>query len=229
MKAFKKFLIILGISILAIILVVGLSLFAFIRLLKSGNMPFNLITTTSTDRTIIIEEELHNMGFLVTQEYCATIIKDFADASEFFGVSIPGTSRRAIFSYDVDVSAGVDFEDINVTIDDFNHEIAIALPAAQLYGEPVMSTDSFECYLDETGLFVSGFNLEDHNDMIDDILDSAEDRAIEIGILDKANENAREIVTNLVYGMIQGIEEYENYDVIVTSQSNRRSTGKWSI
>ena len=218
MKTVKKIAIGIAVGLLAIVLVVAISFIAFVNLVKNGSMPgVNPISREGSQRVIVIEEELRNMGFLVTQEYLATIVNDEEDHNEIFGQSIVGTSRRVIFSYDVEVSAGINFEQITVTVDEDGKQILVMLPYAEIYGIPSIDTDSFEKYLDEAGIFTSGFDIEDHNDMIEDIQDQAVDRAIEVGIIDRANENARELVNNLVYGMLQGIEGYEDYSIVVTT------------
>ena len=102
-------------------------------------------------------------------------------------------------------------------MDEDGKQILVMLPYAEIYGIPSIDTDSFEKYLDEAGIFTSGFDIEDHNDMIEDIQDQAVDRAIEVGIIDRANENARELVNNLVSGMLQGMEGYEDYSIVVTT------------
>jgi hypothetical protein len=45
-------------------------------------------------------------------------------------------------------------------------------------------------------------SIEDYNDSLVDLKKSAKDKAIEKGVLDKADENAKAIIQNFVTGMV---------------------------
>lgn len=216
MKSFKKYFVVFlcgAVLVLFALVIVG---FLYINHVKNAILSGEgVFTEVSTQNIVVMKEEMHNLGFLVTQDYLATILYDEEDHQELLGVAVAGTSSRVIFSYDVDVSAGVDCEQIDIAVDDDDQVITVTIPYAQIYGIPSLDPDSFECYLDTSGIFSSGFNLADHNDMNEDIIELAIERAEENGIIDKANENASTLIYNMIYGMTSSMPGYEDYTVVV--------------
>ena len=61
-----------------------------------------------------------DMGELATQAAYCTMVEDTEAARDLFGVEIPFTQSRLIYSYDVIVRAGLDFEQIEWSVDEPN-------------------------------------------------------------------------------------------------------------
>lgn len=180
-----------------------------------------LSNEATTVNVILIEEEIRETGFLVTEEYMVTLIQDNEQhANDYWGNSIWGTSSRAVFSYDALVRAGVNFEDIQIRVNDRHRVVTIYIPDAELYGDPIVDPDSFHLYVDESDIFSTGFNMDDFNTMLGSLRDEAKVRAYQLGILNRANENAETMVTNMVQSIISGVEDYEGYQVVVEFQSD---------
>lgn len=180
-----------------------------------------LISEQTTVNYILMEEELRETGFLVTEEYMVTLIQDNEQhTNDYWGNPIWGTSSRAVFSYDALVRAGVNFENVNVRVNDRRNTITIYIPDAEIYGDPSVDPTSFHSYVDESGVFSTGFNMDDFNNMLGNLQDEAKVRAYQLGILDRANENAETMVTNMVQSIISGVEDYEGYQVVVEFQSD---------
>lgn len=78
----------------------------------------------------------------------------------------------------------------------------------------------YSLYVDESGIFSTGFNMDDFNTMLGSLRDEAKVRAYQLGILDRANENAETMVTNMVQSIISGVEDYEGYQVVVEFQGD---------
>ena len=72
-----------------------------------------------------------DIGEMATQSaYCTEISMTEADR-EFFGISIPFTQSKYIYSYDVEIKAGYDFGKIQWSVDEETKTIEVKLPEAQ--------------------------------------------------------------------------------------------------
>ncbi|MCQ2515432.1 MAG: DUF4230 domain-containing protein [Saccharofermentans sp.] len=180
-----------------------------------------LLNEETSVNVILMEEQLRETGFLVTEEYLVTLIQDNEQhIDDWNGNPIWGTSSRVVFSYDALVRAGVNFENVEVRVNDRRNTITIYIPDAEIYGDPSIDPESYHLYVDDFGIFSSGFSVNDFNDMLGNLQDEAKNRANEVGIIDRANVNAETMITNMVQSIISGIEEYNGYQVVIERQSN---------
>ena len=78
---------------------------------------------------------LENVGELVTQTCYTTVLEDSKVNREFFSLfEIPFTESRQIFSYDFEVDASINFDEIDIKkIDDEKKTIDIVMPHAKVY------------------------------------------------------------------------------------------------
>lgn len=149
---------------------------------------------------------LEDVGELVTQTAYLTIVQDTKVNYDFFELfEIPFTESRQIFSYDVEVDASVDFTKISYTIKDTAKEIKIKIPHSKIY-KTTLDLDSLVIYLDEGSIF-SRIDLSKQNDALTGMKKQAEYDAIENGILEEANTNAKK----LIEGMIKSNKKYKDY------------------
>jgi hypothetical protein len=154
------------------------------------------VKTTITSETL--EDGLRDMGVLITQEYYFTQVENYEKTKtimKFFT-----SSSNFIYSYDGVVSAGVDFNNISVEKDDTGKVITITVPQSEIQYVDI-DYDSFKIYSEKDGLW-NPTSIEDYNDSLVDLKKSAKDKAIEKGVLDKADENAKAIIQNFVTGMV---------------------------
>jgi hypothetical protein len=145
----------------------------------------------------IVQEGLNDMGFLVTQEYDFTQVESYTKEKKivFF------TSKASFtYSYDGVVEAGVDFTKISVSKDDDKKKIYIDIPDAEIHGITV-DENSFKEY-DEDNKFWNPIKLQDFNNAQKEFKSNAEKKAIQRGILDKADEQAKVIIGNFVDQLI---------------------------
>ncbi len=133
-----------------------------------------------------------NMGKLVTQSCTCTQIQDTDKAVEWYGFKVPFTQTKYLYSYDVEITAGIDFEQIRWKADDEKKVITVKLPEAEIIGRE-LDEDSLEVYYEKESAFVR-VSLEENNEAIKSMKDKAEQKAIDKGILDKATKNAQKIV-----------------------------------
>ena len=134
-----------------------------------------------------------NIGELATQEALATEVSVMEADRELFGISIPFTQSKYIFSYNVSIKAGYDFNGIDYTIDEEGKKITVALPQAEVL-DCVPDYDSFQVYHESESVFQQ-FTLDDTNEAVSSLVDQAEADAIANGLLERARENAETLLT----------------------------------
>lgn len=151
-----------------------------------------------------------NMGDLVTQEAYVTVVEDSKNDREFFKLfPIPFTESRKIFSYDVIVIAGTDFSNIEVkSIDDENKTINLKVPHSRVMEEESsLKIDSLHVFLDEDSWF-SRIDLAQTNEAFIKMKKKAIETATKNGIIDRADENAKVLITNFIKQ-----DKYKNYNI----------------
>lgn len=144
----------------------------------------------------LIESEIRDIGELATIEYLYTDAGKFEDPKEIFGVSIPFTTKSFIAKWDGIIKAGVEIDKIIVEINDASKEIIIHMPKARILSHEIDS-DSIETLDEKDGLF-NPVKVEDVREFDAVSKEAMESRAIENGILEKAFENAMEIIERLI-------------------------------
>lgn len=146
----------------------------------------------------LIESEIKEIGELATIEYLYTDAGKFEDPKKLFGtrINIPFTTKSFIAKWDGIIKAGVQMDQIIVEINDANKEITIHMPSAEILSHEI-DNNSIETLDEKDGLFNS-VKVEDVREFDAASKEAMTQRAIENGILDKAFENAKEIVEMLV-------------------------------
>ena len=160
----------------------------------------NLRTKYETPAPKTTKLGFENVGQLVTQTAYLTV---------FFNLfKIPFTETRKIFSYDIEVDAGVDFNKIKYDVDNDNKQIKIKTPHAKIYKAKI-NTDSFRAYLDSDSIFTK-INMSEHNESLKKMEEQAVKDAEANNMLKLADENAKKIIK----GLVNSSDEYKEYNVI---------------
>lgn len=155
----------------------------------------------------MIEDGLHDMGFLTTQKYWFKEVVDYKKIEKFLIVINSESSYLA--SYEGYVTAGISFADIQVEKDEAAKTVTVRLPEAEI--ETVyIDHDSMVKYSEKNGIF-SQLTIDDFNDGLKGLEETAEKNAVERGLLVNAHENAVLLVRNFVIGLLDG----EDYTLIV--------------
>ena len=193
----------LVIKIIIIVLFVGALLFIGNKL-NLVSISFNTNTNT---RETTLEYTFQDVGELVTQEMYLRELEDTSISKDINGWVVPFTTSREIFSIDVEVLASVDFTQITFAIDNTNKSILIKLPHSKIY-KSYMVDGSFASYLDQDSWF-SEITHEDQAKLESELVKKAVSEAEDKGIIDKADENAKTIIEN----MISGYNDFKDYTV----------------
>ena len=161
-----------------------------------------VVVSVTTDT---IEDGLSDMGFLVTQEYYFTQVEKYTKEKKIF--SLFPSSSEMMYSYEGSVLAGVDFEEIRVIKDDENKTVTVTLPESEIMTVTI-DKDTFEVYSEKDSLW-NRFRLEDYNMSLSEFEEAAKKKALEEGILERSDEQAKKLVTNF----IRNYPSLSDYDI----------------
>lgn len=150
-----------------------------------------------------IEEGLNDMGFLITEEYYFTMVESYEKTKSLF--KFITTKSNFLYSYDGELYAGVDFENVTVDKNEENMVITIGIPKAEVQSVTI-DKNSFKAYEEKEG-WGNELTMEDFNKSLLELENAAKSRAIDRGVLDRADENAKEVIGNFVTSLVG--EDYE--------------------
>lgn len=170
--------------------------------------PVAVYTNASTEVDIqLISSKIQSIGELATIEYLYTDAGKFEDPKQLFGKNIPFTTKSFIAKWDGIIKAGVDIGKVTVDVNNLEKEIMIHIPKAQIISHEIDS-NSIETLDQKNGLF-NPLKVEDVREFDKVSKDAMEKRAVENGILDKAVENAKEIIESFVNNDVVKEQQYE--------------------
>lgn len=183
---------------LVLVIVVGAVVFYF-------NPPISDKISINNDTSRL---GFQNVGELATQSaYCTEISMTEADR-ELFGLHIPFTQSKYIYSYDVVIKAGYDFGKIiwEVKKDGEKKIIQVYLPEPKIISNEIVD-GSFKVYHEEESIF-RPITLEETNSALEELKQNAEDNAVANGLLDNAKENAQALIRNF-FAQEYDLTEYQ--------------------
>ncbi len=148
-----------------------------------------LISTSSE----MIREGLANMGTLVTMEYEFTQVETYKKEGKILFLT---PSSEFVYSYDGSVLAGVDFEKIGIETDQDRKVITVSMPKSEIQSVNI-DKDTFQIYSEKESLFTP-LKLEDYNISLVEFETAARQKALERGVLERADESARRLVGEFI-------------------------------
>lgn len=150
----------------------------------------------------MLQDGLNEMGVLVTEEYYFTEVMSFSSVKKFLKteITLGFTESSYLASYDGVVTAGTDFTGITVEKDEAASRITIHIPPAEIRSVTI-DPESFELYSEKVGLG-NPLSAEDFNTSLIELENSARTKALDRGLLERADENARNVIGNFVGGLI---------------------------
>lgn len=148
----------------------------------------------------LIMERLNDIGVLLTEEYSFTDVVSYSSTKsiEMFGknLNLPFSETSFLFSYDGVVNAGLNFSEIIVNIIEPENKIEVCIPKAKIQSV-VIDYESFNLYDEHTGIF-NPVSIEDYNQSLIELQKKVRQKAIDKGILEKADNNAKLLIENLI-------------------------------
>ena len=155
------------------------------------------------EKEVTVEElgaGLNDMGVLLTQEYYFTDVVTYSSVKTLFNLELGITESGYVATYDGVVTAGVDFGAISVRKNDDMGMIVVTVPAAKILSIDI-DPESFQLRSEKAGLG-NPISAEDFNSSLIALERSAREKALERGLLEKAQENARIIIRNFIGGLV---------------------------
>ena len=175
--------------------------------------------TVTTARSRTVELGFRNIGELSTQAVYYTNVQVIKSSRQLFNIDIPFTGNRYIFSYDGVIKAGVNFEEIEVTVSDVEKTILVRMPPVMITSNQI-DHNSLEIY-DETKSVFNPLKLGDVNLSIIAMEEESEKTAIENGLFENARANAE----TLIRGMLSSMFDLEAYTVTFEWKTNDGQEG----
>ena len=148
-----------------------------------------------------------DIGELATQvAYCTEV--NLTEASrDLRGWEIPFTQSKYIYSYDVEIRAGLDFGEITWSLDEENAVITVKLPDVRVLNCDI-DTDSFRLYHEEESIFRQ-ITMEENNAALASLRERAETDAVANGLLENARTNAETVLQ----GFFANVYDPEKYEI----------------
>ena len=141
-----------------------------------------------------IKDGLNNMGTLITQEYYFSQIATYTKDKKI--LNFINSSAGFTYSYDGSVTAGIDFEKVEIKKDEEAKMIIVELPRSSIQTVNI-DTSTFKVYSEKESLW-NKIKLEDYNLSLGEFEESAKKKALDNGILDKSDEQAKTLIVNFI-------------------------------
>ena len=161
-----------------------------------------VLVTVSVDT---VEDGLRNMGTLITQEYYFTQVEKYTKDKKVLGVF--NSSSELAYSYDGSVTAGIDFEKIELEKDDETKTITVIIPPSEIQNVNI-DKSSFKVFSEKDSLW-NPMNMEDYNASLAQFEEAAKQKALDSGILERSDEQAR----LLINGFIRNYSAFSDYQI----------------
>jgi hypothetical protein len=179
-----------GFMVLIVIAAIASAFFIGFKIARDNQEPA-IIAIMSIEGTI------KDIGELATAEYGYTIAQTTDKPNrKVVGFEIPFTSSKVIYSYEGLIKAGINFNKIEVTVNEANKTIFIELPDAEILSSEV-DFDSLIVYDAKYNPF-NVFTFSDMNLGLTALKEKAEESAITNGLLIRAADNAQSILRTTV-------------------------------
>lgn len=169
-----------------------------------------LVAWFGTRKVVSIDNKTTKLGFenigeLATQEAYCTEVNVTDESKQLFGIDIPFTQSKYIYSYDVNVKAGIDFDQIDWSVKD--KTITVKVPKAKILSCEV-NKDSFKVYHEQESIFTK-ITLKDNNEAMSKLKENAKKDAESNGLLENAEKNAKTIIK----GFIEKVYDSSEYEI----------------
>lgn len=146
-----------------------------------------------------------DIGELATQSARVVVVDQLTDDRELLGIKIPFTQTTYIYSYDVDITAGINFSEITWAVDEEGKQITVSLPEFRVLSCSLDIT-TLQVYYEKESIFTN-ITLEELNMSQQELLEKAQTQALEQGLLSRASENAQTMLTSF-FEQVYDLDEY---------------------
>ena len=134
-----------------------------------------------------------------------TNVPNYSSVKTLWNINLGFTNSNFLISYDGVVTAGIDLTDAKIDMREDTKRIYVLLPEAEIMSVEI-DFNSFQKYSEREGIG-NRITLENYNDALKSIDETARQKAVDKGILNRAYENARVIVQRMI-GSLVDLNEY---------------------
>lgn len=171
---------------------------------------------SKTITTKELESTMEKIGELATIEYIYTDAGKFEDNNKIKGFNVPFTKKSFIIKWSGTIKAGIKLEDIKTEIDERDKKITVYIPKSEILSH-THDSDGFEI-LDESNNIFNPIEVDDVNTFTVDNDKFTEQKAVDKGLLEKADANAKSIIENSLLANAVVSENYE-LNVIISDET----------
>ena len=165
-----------------------------------------LVTSHLTTEAKTTKIGFEDIGELDTQVAYCTVVDVIDDPREIFGVEVPFTKSKYIYSYDVVVKAGLDFEKMDWK--ETGGKIKVKMPEVNVT-DSYIDEKSGRIYHEEESIF-SPITLEEQMLARAELVETGVNDAIANGLFDKAKENAEKMLASF----FKQHDEYKDKEIV---------------
>ena len=144
----------------------------------------------------IVYSKIDEIAELATVEYLFTDAAKFSDSKQIKNWNIPFTEKSFIVRWDGVIKAGVKLEQVKLEVNEEEGIIVVSLPKAEILSYDI-DNDSIEVFDERNNIF-NPIKIEDKVNFDSKTEEAMKERAIENGLLDKAEENAKDILAKMI-------------------------------
>jgi len=163
-----------------------------------------IVTVEKEITAEIVRDSLREAGVLITEEYYFTEVVSYSSIKKLWNIDLGITESSYLASYDGVVTAGVDLTKAQVEKDEAEKRVTITLPAAAIENIDI-DPESFVLYSEKAGLG-NRLSAADFNNSLVELEQTARDKAVERGVLERAEKNARTLIGGLVGSLVDTTE-----------------------
>ena len=154
-----------------------------------------------------IDFGLENIGELATQAGYYTNVNTIRKPDRTIaGIPVPGTSSKAIMTYQGVIRAGLDFDEIKMTVDHTKKQVVLDMPAVRILSNEI-DLDSCEVYDEQNSIF-NKIDISNFNQSLSDMKSKVEEQAQSNHILEAARINAETLIRTM-FKSAAGTEGYQ--------------------
>jgi len=169
----------------------------------------------------IVTDEIKNVHELITVRKNFKSIISFNDDKKIplIEVHMPGSDRKFLMDYSGTITCGCDLEAIRFEHNELTNRIKIIVPQSQIL-DMYADVNSFKVHHQSEGIFADDIKLEQQKEMIMADLEAQRQLALQEGILARADENVRQMLTAIISR--RGLNQSFEFEIVFRSNDSTR-------
>lgn len=204
---------------IVLVMVTGVAVYLFMHRKKAEETPKPI---SFQQMQTIISEEIKNVHELVTVRKNFTSVISFANDKKIplINVHMPGSDRKLLMDYSGTIVCGCDLDEIRFSQDrNFGNRVKIIVPQSRIL-DIYANVNSFKIHHKDAGIFAENIKIEEQNDLIAEDLKCQEQNALQEGLLARADENVRQMLTSIIAK--RGLNQSFDWEIVFLNKGNSK-------